>query len=96
MRELKRVAEQSSLLSPLPFIRKCDVLALLRPTVEGAHTLRADLSQGLAKLIENYERQILSEALKQTSNIDDAARALQISRSSLYKKIKDLGIEIND
>ena len=52
-----------------------------------------DLSQGLAALINNYESKVIQTALKQYNDIDEVAKTLQISRSSLYKKIKDFNID---
>ena len=94
VRELKRVCEELVLRSPLPFVRRQDVLAILRapvPTGDPAITLRLDL--GLGQLVENFEAQILRRALGEQNDIDEVARTLKISRSSLYKKIKDHGIQ---
>lgn len=96
VRELKRVCEQLSLTSPLPFIREEDVNAWLRPaaTALGAPSYTAiDFNKGLNQLVEEFEAHAIRSCLKQTKDIEQAAKVLQVSRSNLYKKIKDYKIE---
>ena len=95
VRELKRVVEQMALHSPLPFIRAEDAERCLpgRLTAPGTRSLEVDLSLGLNKLVEHYEALIITQALKANDDVDKTALLLGISRSSLYKKIKDYGIE---
>ncbi|MGE0527039.1 MAG: sigma-54-dependent transcriptional regulator [Bdellovibrionales bacterium] len=93
VRELKRVCEQLILTAPLPVLRKEDVLQVIRPTAQAAPLAQIDLHRGLSDLVNSYEAQIIQKALSQQGDIDEAARTLKISRSSLYKKIKDHGIQ---
>lgn len=96
VRELKRVCEQLSLTSPLPFIREEDVTTWLKPvaTVPGAPSYTAiDFNKGLNTLVEEFEAHAIRTCLKQTQDIESAAKVLQVSRSNLYKKIKDYKIE---
>jgi DNA-binding NtrC family response regulator len=93
VRELRRVCEQLALTSPLPFIRSEDVRRLLRPALESDSGKNIDYSLGLTAVVESFERQIISNCLKQYNDVDEAARTLKVSRSNLYKKIKDLNIE---
>lgn len=95
VRELKRVCEQLILVAPLPVLRREDVLAVIRPPVQtpSAATAALDMSKGLSELVNEFEAQILQKALAQQNDIDEAARLLKISRSSLYKKIKDHNIQ---
>lgn len=93
VRELKRVCEQLILISPLPVIRREDVLAVIRPTVANTAPSNIDLSKGLSELVNDFEAQIIQKVLGQHNDIDEVARLLKISRSSLYKKIKDHNIQ---
>lgn len=95
VRELKRVCEQLSLVSPLPIIRAEEVSNWLKPTTpqSSAHYYNIDLQQGLNSLVSTYEALVIRTCLKQTKDIDEAAQVLQISRSNLYKKIKDYSID---
>lgn len=95
VRELKRVCEQLSLYSPLPIIRREDVLRVLpgAPVTSGFGGGSVDLSRGLNALLAEYEAMLIHEAVSRKDDVDDAATLLGISRSSLYKKIKDYNIE---
>lgn len=94
VRELKRVCEQLCLTSPLPIIRSEDVAQLLSPQhFQGSlQKTDADFSQGLSYLVNQYEANLIKIALEQEKDMDCAVRLLQISRSNLYKKIKDYNI----
>lgn len=98
VRELKRICEQMALTAPLPILRTEDVQSILHtPGASAAAsltTLPSDLSKGLAELVENYEISLIREALKQSKDVDNAAELLKVSRSNLYKKIKDYKIEV--
>jgi DNA-binding NtrC family response regulator len=94
VRELKRVCEQLIMTAPLPVLRREDVLQVIRPPVQGMGAAVAyDMNKGLADLVNEFESQIIQKALSQQNDIDEVARLLKISRSSLYKKIKDHGIQ---
>lgn len=93
VRELKRVCEQLILTAPLPVLRREDVLQVIRPPAQGISAASFDISRGLSELVNEFESQIIQKALGQQNDIDEVARLLKISRSSLYKKIKDHGIQ---
>lgn len=86
VRELKRVCEQLCINSPLPMIRPIDVRQALPAT--------SDLSLGLDGLLQAYESQILRSSLERVKDVEEAAKLLKISRSTLYKKLKDSGITV--
>jgi len=97
VRELKRVCEQLCLHSPLPVIRREDVDRVLpiQSRAGVASTGNIDLSQGLNKLMGDFEAEVIRQALVKVQNdVDQTAMLLQISRSNLYKKLKDYNIEI--
>jgi DNA-binding NtrC family response regulator len=94
VRELKRICEQMALTSPLPIIRAEDIEHLLSPR-HGAEGSSAwiDLKKGLPKLIEEFEARVIQKCLEQSPDMETAIQTLQVSRSSLYKKIKDYQID---
>ncbi len=95
VRELKRVCEQLCLYSPLPVIRREDAMRVLPIVGRPAASMNdVDLSRGLNDLTADYEAQLVRMALERTSDVDQASALLKISRSSLYKKIKDYNIEM--
>jgi two-component system, NtrC family, response regulator AtoC len=98
VRELRRVVEQMALHSPLPFIRKEDAARWLpnaaRLASPSTQAPEADLSRGINTLLAEFEADLIRQALAQEQNdVDKTALLLGISRSSLYKKIKDYSIE---
>ncbi len=96
VRELKRVLEQVSLTSPLPIIRKIDLANAIQPSATGSVGMQnpVDLKRGLHTLLGEYEKRLIEESIKTSNDMDEIARMLDISRSSLYKKIKDYNIVI--
>jgi DNA-binding NtrC family response regulator len=95
VRELKRVCEQLCLHSPLPVIRRQDVLRVLPLQVRPAGSNEnIDFSGGIAAAVEAFEASLIRQALqKHEGDVDKTAVVLQISRSSLYKKMKEYHIE---
>lgn len=91
VRELKRVCEQLCLTAPLPIIRKEDVEKLLFGHSETT-LVSYDSNEGLPSFLIRQEKQFIENCLQKTSSLEEACEKLQISKSSLYKKIKDLGI----
>lgn len=92
VRELKRVCEQLILTSPLPVIRDSDVQKLLLRDSYSASTTRMQLDQSLDAFLKAQEKKFIDYCLSQTKDIDKCCDLLKISRSSLYKKIKELDI----
>lgn len=92
VRELKRVCEQLILTSPLPVIRDIDVQKLLLRDSYSASTTRMQLDQSLEAFLKSQEKKFIDYCLSQTKDIDKCCDLLKISRSSLYKKIKELDI----
>lgn len=95
VRELKRLCEQVCLVSPLPIVRAEDVLlALPQGSIESSNPRSdLDLSLGLVELTARFEAQVIREAVSRWNDLDIAAEKIGISRSSMYKKMKDYGIE---
>jgi DNA-binding NtrC family response regulator len=91
VRELKRVCEQLVLTSPLPMIRKEDVERFLSNSA-GDVTSTFDFDLPLDEYMQIQEKKMIECVLKNTDDIDHAVQKLKISKSNLYKKIKDHGI----
>jgi DNA-binding NtrC family response regulator len=92
VRELKRVCEQLAITAPLPIIREQDVMQALFKSPLPSHLSvdsKFDLKDGLAALIGRVEARVIQQALETENDVEDASKVLQISRSSLYKKIKE-------
>jgi DNA-binding NtrC family response regulator len=84
VRELVHVVERARLLARGEEIEADDLA--LRPRGDGAPRLE-DLT------LEQAERYLIERALAQHGgNVSDAARALGLSRSALYRRLATLGI----
>jgi len=91
VRELKRVCEQLVLTSPLPMIRSEDVEKILNTSTAKA-TTTTDMNLNLADFVNQQEKNYITLQLKNEKDLDKICDKLQISKSSLYKKIKDYEI----
>ncbi len=97
IRELRRICEQLALTSPLPLIRSEDIGRLIgtmsTPDSDQKNTV-IDFKKGLNTLVSEFESLVIQRALKETNkDIEQAAQLLKVSRSNLYKKIKEYSIE---
>ena len=92
VRELKRVCEQLILISPLPVIRDIDVQKLLTPGNPVVGPAAVNLDQSLEDFLRKQEKFFIESVLAHTGEIEKCCEQLKISKSNLYKKIKDLGI----
>ena len=94
VRELKRVCEQVALTSPLPLIRGEDVSVWIKPTKQISVNKEAiDFSVGLNKLVENYEASLIQSCIDKETDMEKAALVMQVSKSNLYKKIKEYNLK---
>ncbi len=92
VRELKRVCEQLVLTSPLPMIRQIDVEKFLSQTQSTINSSESNYNLPLDEFMQYQEKKIIEYTLKNMIDVDAAAQKLKISKSNLYKKIKDHGI----
>ncbi|MFN8847982.1 MAG: sigma-54-dependent transcriptional regulator [Bdellovibrionales bacterium] len=93
VRELKRLCEQLSLYSPLPIIRAEDVLQHLPRSVATLENITWDYTLGLEKMVQDFEAHAIQNFLKFEPDVEKAAMGLKVSKSNLYKKIKDYGLK---
>ncbi len=94
VRELKRICEQLLAESPLPMIRMEDVARVLPHSSPPMHLkTKADFHCGLQTIVDRFEGEVIEECLYKTNDIDEASEILKVSRSTLYRKIKDHSIE---
>jgi len=93
VRELKNVVERLAILSDGPALGPEEVAVAL-PGVRRPRTDRGRAGAGFHELVEEAEREIILAALqRQQDNVTEAARALGLERSHLYKKMRALGIK---
>jgi DNA-binding NtrC family response regulator len=94
IRELKRICEQLILTSPLPIIRGIDVRKVLPPVA--SENFEAEMTEvsdeSLEAFLQIQEKSFIERALQRWQSIELTATQLKVSKSNLYKKIKDYGI----
>jgi DNA-binding NtrC family response regulator len=95
VRELRNVVERVLLLSTSEIITAEDVNLAL-PASHTAESVAASAGNGtLAQRMEVFERDVLlGELRRQHHHMTNAARALGLERSHLYKKCQQLGIDL--
>ena len=91
VRELKRVCEQLVLTSPLPIIRDVDVLRWTRGQNKTS-SAEINFDGSLEQFLTQQEKQFIETTIDRMKDLDQASQKLKISKSTLYKKIKDLNI----
>jgi DNA-binding NtrC family response regulator len=96
VRELRNTVERVLILSTEDPVGAAEVRAALPPTTG---TLRAAVpAEGpLRELADAFERDVIRERLRLTGgHVTNAAKSLGLERSHLYKKCKQLGIDIRE
>lgn len=92
VRELRNIAERLIIMTPQPRI---DIYDLPEEMLNRVLTLQME-NRGIESLQdakENFEREyILQKLIEHKGSVSRAAQALQIERSNLYRKLKQLGI----
>ena len=93
IRELRNAIERLILLSNGEEVDGQTVRSVLAPTFAGT---ASDLGSGpLAARVESFEREVIVSELKRAGfHMTNAAKALGLERSHLYKKAEQLGIDI--
>jgi two-component system nitrogen regulation response regulator NtrX len=98
IRELRNVVERLLLFTEGDTVTADTVQAALparSTTVASGGNLTLSGSGGLADRVEQFERQVILEEIKRHNHhITNAAKALGLERSHLYKKCQQLGIDL--
>ena len=92
VRELRNIAERLIIMTPQPRI---DIYDLPEEMLNRALTVQMEDREieSLQDAKENFEREyILQKLIEHKGSVSRAAQALQIERSNLYRKLKQLGI----
>ena len=96
VRELRNVVERILILSDSDPIAANDVRAALPPS-RPAEVGAVSTEGGLAALVETYERSVVRERLRLLGgHMANVARSLGLERSHLYKKCRQLGIDVRE
>jgi len=98
VRELRNVVERALILSPANPLEAADVRGALPGASPSPPSGQAVPAEGtLRDLSEAYEREVIRERLRHfRGHVTNAARSLGLERSHLYKKCKQLGIDMRE
>lgn len=95
VRELRNVVERLMLLANDGNVTM-ETVSMALPHASSTTSHKVNNSGTLAERIQSFERDVLLAELKRNNyHITNAARALGLERSHLYKKAEQLGIDIN-
>jgi two-component system, NtrC family, nitrogen regulation response regulator NtrX len=95
VRELRNVIERLLLLADTEVDREAVKLSL--PQVSGGVSIAAPGEGALAERVEAFERETIQRELRlHNYRMSEAARALGLERSHLYKKCQHLGIDLRE
>jgi DNA-binding NtrC family response regulator len=95
IRELRNVVERLLLFAESDVISAATVRSALPAHSAGLEGIGGTFSGTLSQQVEQFERQaILDEIRRQNHHITNAAKALGLERSHLYKKCQQLGIDL--
>ncbi len=93
IRELKNVCERAVLMSSGPLLTVEDLPLSLRKGNRRIDWLGEIQGESLKEIVSEVEREVILKALEENNwNRSATAQALKINRSSLYAKMKELGI----
>jgi two-component system response regulator AtoC len=93
VRELKNVCERAVLMSNGPLLTVEDLPHSIRKSSRRLHWLKGLSGDSFKEMVAEVEREIILQALEEHNwNRSAAAQALKMNRSSLYLKMKELGI----
>jgi len=100
VRELRNVVERVLILSDADPIGPSDVRAALPGAGSGVPAARPALMPAdgtLRDILDAYERDVIRERLRtHGGHVTNAARSLGLERSHLYKKCRQLGVDIRE
>lgn len=95
IRELRNLMERLAFLAPNDRIEPDDLQFTLSPEREDALEPAFDL--GLTEATQEFQREFITRAIKRVKgNMSDAARLLGLHRSNLYRKMRQLEMEVEE
>lgn len=95
VRELRNLMERVAFLSAGKSVEASDLAFILSPQKDSFQDL-AD-GYGLAEATDRFQQEYIKRAIKRVqSNMSEAARVLGLHRSNLYRKMRQLGMEVDE
>ncbi|HEX6983751.1 MAG TPA: sigma-54-dependent Fis family transcriptional regulator, partial [Planctomycetaceae bacterium] len=96
VRELRNLMERLAFLAPNDRIEPDDLHFTLSPDREDA-ALEPSFDLGLTDATHEFQREFITRAIKRVKgNMSDAAKLLGLHRSNLYRKMRQLDMEVEE
>src|SRR6266436_792934 len=97
VRELRSAVEQALLLAPGPEITAADLFGRPVEAAPAAAPLPASFREAKDRMVENFERDFLRQALRRHGgNITKAAEEVGMHRQNLQQKMRELGLTADE
>jgi len=97
IRELRNLMERLAFLAPNDRIEPDDLQFTLSPDRAGDDTLEPSFDFGLTDATQEFQREFITRAIKRVKgNMSDAAKLLGLHRSNLYRKMRQLEMEVEE
>jgi Nif-specific regulatory protein len=95
VRELRNLMERVAFLSAGKIVEVSDLAFILSPQKDAFQDLAEGL--GLAEASDRFQIEYIKRAIKRVqNNMSEAARVLGLHRSNLYRKMRQLGMEVDE
>ncbi len=95
VRELRNLMERVAFLSAGKIVEVSDLAFILSPQKDSFQDLAEGL--GLAEASDRFQIEYIKRAIKRVqNNMSEAARVLGLHRSNLYRKMRQLGMEVDE
>ncbi len=95
VRELRNLVERIAYLTPGDLIDVHDLDFVQSPRAQTSHQQELDFSGTLSQATDEFQRRyILNHIAKSNRNMTAAATSLGMQRTNLYRKMRQLGMEI--
>ncbi|MEZ6050735.1 MAG: sigma-54-dependent Fis family transcriptional regulator [Planctomycetaceae bacterium] len=95
VRELRNLMERVAFLSNSDVVETDDLAFILSPDSDSVDYLDADV--GLSEATNRFQQEYIRKAIKRVKgNMSEAARLMGLHRSNLYRKMRQLDMEVDD
>lgn len=95
VRELRNLMERVAFLSAGKIVEVSDLAFIMSPQKDAFQDLAEGL--GLAEASDRFQIEYIKRAIKRVqNNMSEAARVLGLHRSNLYRKMRQLGMEVDE
>ena len=88
VRELRNIIERSVISFSGQEINQFQIEKILYPNSKNGIDINGEKTVGLEELLDNYERQIISEYLEKYKSATKVAEALMMNRTTLFRRIQ--------